>query len=84
MSTTSEVLYSEEALVIKIKTGSPAATHYSLLRGLITSLKLHMQNEERIDEDVDGLVTLANMLSSIIPKETQLVNAFTVVKSSVA
>lgn len=84
MSTTSEVLYSEDALVIKIQTASPSATHYSLLRGLITSLKLQILNPERIDADVDGLVALANMLSSIVPKETQLINAFEIVKSSVA
>lgn len=84
MSTTSEVLYSEEALVIKIPTATPAATHYSLLRGLITSLKLQIQSPERIDEDVDGLVMLANLLSGIVPKETQLINAFEVYKSSVA
>lgn len=84
MSTTSEVLYNENALVIKIQTAAPAALHYSLLRGLITSLKLQILNPERLDEDVDGLVTLANLLSSIMPKEPQLINAFEIVKSSVA
>ena len=77
MSTTSEVHYRENALVIKFKTACPAATHHSLLRGLITAMKLQMQNSERIDSDVDGLVTLANVLSCIMPNEFELSKAFT-------
>jgi hypothetical protein len=76
MSTTSAIYYETDSLVIKIRTGSPAAFHHLLLRGLATSLKLQIQRDERIDEDVDGLVALSDVLSKIIPSEMHLIKAY--------
>lgn len=76
MSTTSSIIYSEDSLVIKIQTGSPASLHHLLLRGIITSLKHQMLAEERLDDDIDGLVALADVLAKIVPNESQLVKAY--------
>lgn len=73
---TSSIIYSKDCLVIKIPTGSPAALHYSIMRGLISSLKSQMLMEDRVSAEVDGLVTLADVLGQIVPTETQLVKAF--------
>lgn len=74
MSTT--IQYFENALVIEIQTGNPAALHSSLLQGLITALKHQILREERIDTDVDGLVTLASVLAKMVPGEMHLEKAF--------
>jgi hypothetical protein len=72
MTNKSEVVYLEDALMIKIPTYSPAATHALLLQGLITSLKNILLIEGRIVGDVDGLLTLATVLQNITPTEIQL------------
>jgi hypothetical protein len=80
----SEVVYLEDALIIKIPTYSPGATHALLLQGLITSLKNYLLIEERISGDIDGLVALANVLQNIAPTEIQLQTGFEIRESPAA
>lgn len=75
-TTTRTIEYFEDSLVIRVKTASPAALHYLMLKGIVSALTLKIQDEEHTGDDVDGLVALSNVLNNIIPSEKYLQKAF--------
>jgi hypothetical protein len=70
------ITYGSDFLNIRISTKTPEALHYLFMKGLIVSLKnpLHMGHAN--SDEIDGILTLADVLGNIIPDENRLSKAY--------
>jgi flagellin-specific chaperone FliS len=70
------ICYHENALEIRLGTSSPESLHLLIMRGITTSLKNAIQAKENSQQEVEGLLTLADVLQKITPKENELEKAY--------
>lgn len=68
--------YTENELILTISTACPAATHRSIVKGLVASLKLKILSNECSDSESEGLAALAELLQKMVPSEIQFEKAF--------
>lgn len=69
------VNYGDSALILRLKTASPAHLHSSLMKGINVALKMSLSAEDVTTEDKDSLASLTELLLQIIPSEIVLERA---------
>lgn len=70
------VHYGETALIIRLKTLTPAHLHHNIAKGISAALKLSLLAEDLTKEEREGLLALQEMAFQMIPSELHYDKAY--------